>query len=467
MKKTLIALAVAGVSFNAAALDLTANATDANKAAAKYASEINLPTALTVAGNAATIKSDLPTFAPQASTGADYDVYVRYELVNATFDGTALTSGLGVGPNGITNANDVVVAHVSGGQAGTSSVVFKATVKKLDGTADDEVGIQADDVALLTIPAATKIYTNGTAGVKVSVYDNETSALRGEGALVAPVEGNLIEFTPALVAKVKTKGGATIDVTEESKLFTGTSTKEATISTLTLSAETGVYGTNGTTPAEFLDSSVLEVSGNFGAGLKKTDGTVDFTNAFALSHGSLDTDKTTNSLLVVKNAEAAPGTIEFKIDGETPLDNQNFTAVYKPTAKPGYTLDASYDLGTIGSFSKSNDGAELNLALSGNTSFSQYIRVTNNNATAATDLSFTVIDASGESAEVALADIAGNASSAPVAVKALFAQAKAKNANLNADSLLRVKVNGEAADEALSIQSYILSKDANSVNNLN
>lgn len=441
MKKTIIALAVAGFSFNAAALDLDSLSTEG---AAKFASELNLPAELTLANAAEkTVKADVGVAA--VATG---NLFVRYDFTNATI------SDAPIAPAALEVAYVAAASIVSGGQVGTSSVVFKA---------DTTAPVLATHKAILTL--AKLRATGGSVGVTMSVFDNEVSALQNVGALKTK-SGDLIEFAPSLVAKVGTKGSTIIDVTKDAKLFTtGTDFKVATISTLDLSAVASVRGADGISAAPFVAAdSVLEVAGDFSAGVKKTDGTVDFASAIT-GGGTIDTAKTTNSLLVFK--PAATGKISFKIDGETVLENQAFNAVFKPVATAGYTLAASYDLGEIGTISKSGDNAELNLALSGNTSFNQFVRVTNDGNVGATNLNFTVIDAAGESATVALADIASGASSTPVAVKALFAQAAAQNAALNADSLLRVKVAGEAAANSLSIESYVLSKDANSVNNLN
>lgn len=451
MKKTLIALAVAGFSFNAAALDLTATATATDKAAAKYASELNLPAVLTTAGNAQEVKSDLPALK------VDEVIYVRYDFTNATLEEALEAGETGSLTLDGTYTTNHTVDELTGGKVGTNYAIFKVTAVTATGT-------NINTNATLTTPKL-RVVDQAPVGVKVTVFDSELSAIQEAGAIKS-AQGNLIDFAAAVTAKVETNDATLINVSKDAKEFvvgTGsaaTAADQTKVGKLKITKTvTDIFGKDGNDAAP-VKSSTLEIAGDFSAGVKK-DGKVDFAQAF----GGLTADAaSTNTLVVAKDAEAATQ-LTFKIDGETVLNNQSITAKYVPVANDGYTVSA-IDLGEIATIKRSGDEAEVNLALSAVSSFNQFVRVTNDAGVAATSLQFSVIDAAGQSANVALADIVANGSSEPVNVKALFEQAKAKNAELNDKSLLRIKVAGEASKDALSIESYTLSKDANSVNNL-
>ena len=78
MKKTLIALAIAGVSFNAAATVTIGDSTTVKS----YASEITIPATLTNAGGALDVKTPIAFSATK-----DVKRYVRFDLPIETANG--------------------------------------------------------------------------------------------------------------------------------------------------------------------------------------------------------------------------------------------------------------------------------------------------------------------------------------------------------------------------------------------
>lgn len=463
MKKTIIALAVAGLSFNAfAVVDL-----DASPAApAKYASEIGLPSLLIEnAGNAFNTTVALGnTIAANA-----LDVrYVRFELTNAEFASTVNAPGdLTIS----TATNKAAIANVAGGTAGSTYVVFSIT-----GNATDP----APATDTLTLNVGSLYAKGGDIAISYKMYTDVTAATTGADTPAqfasATKTGTLVTFTPALNAKV-TKAGADkkIEVGSMSKNFVG-DVKVVNLAKVALDFNDGVFlkdgspATAGSFTGPLTSAAKLTVTGDFSGGAKKADGSLDFTKVLTLAGANVDAANSTeqaivfNVIKVAKNASGNPvveeGTpLVFEVDGETELLAQNFTAEFAPVAEAGYKVDkVALDLGKL---ERNSQNAEVKLGLSRNSGFNQFVRVVNESKVEGI-VKFVVKDDAGVSQEVLMSELAGydaklaaGVAAKPVNAKELFDAAKAKNAELSDKGMLRISVYGEVG-QTMDVQSYVV-----------
>ena len=277
MKKTLSALAIAGVSFNAAAVDLKDGSS-----VATYASEITLPEVLVDAGTSLDV--DFPL---GFSATAGVKRYVRFDLTNAVFETAVVKGDL----TAVTTPASLVPANNSvsvGGAKGDNYVVIEIT------PAAAIANTETMKLALANIKAL-----GGEATVQYRLYETgvDAVALNGKGNTntLSSASGKLFGLKSGIVAKVTSKGADNkIDVAQESKYFNGAPADASTvIGTLSVAANTAddVLAKDGTpvTLAKLMASAKLEVAGDFSAGLKNDGKLV----AGAAAFGGVDAAHTT------------------------------------------------------------------------------------------------------------------------------------------------------------------------------
>lgn len=467
MKKTLIALAVAGVSFNAAAVDFTAT----TPVAAKYASEIVLPSL--VEENTSVFNTTVALGSEIAADVTDVR-YVRFEFSNAEV-ASVITNNVDLT---ITNnaggslANAPAIEYVAGGTAGATYVVFKITGNATDATPAN---------AKLTLNVGDLYAKGGDIGVSYKMYgDSVTAATTGGDAPAqfasAAKSGTLATFTPALNVKVTDADASLkIEVGDESKNFVGGG-KIVDLAKIAVDFNENVYlkdgtaATAGNLTTTLLSSAKLTVFGDFTGGAKKADGSLDFTKVLTVAGASVDTANSTDQAIVfnvtkvAKNTAGTPpvdaGTaLVFEVDGETELLAQNFTAEFAPVAETGYSADKKVlDLGDL---ERNAQNKEVALGLSRQSGFEQYIRVVNNSNVGGI-VKFVVKDDAGVTEEVLLSELEGyegtlaaQSAAKPVNAKVLFDAAKAKNAELDEKGMLRISVYGEVG-QTMNVQSYVV-----------
>nr|ACV89427.1 surface layer protein [Aeromonas hydrophila] len=467
MKKTLIALAVAGLSFNAAAVNL-----DTGAGVSKFASEIKVDGAAgttlgTAAGAAMNAVSKLGF---SISTGNKR--YIRYDVTGGSLAGVAVADLTLVGgtPVAVVAADSSFV--ISQTAADGSFVIVEVVAKK---------DIPAD--AVMTSKADGRVNVKNKNGVAISyrLFETALDAVANDPAkTLAKANGQLLTFSPAILAKVEKKGSADkIDVTESSMKFVTNANVKATdtiLGQVSITADVNTLLANGTPVAatsDILNASKLVVNGDFSAGA------VDADNKLVLGTVKLNAANATKveaakAELAVADAgigAAAPaGNISYFVGGKAPIAPQSVTATFVPVVKAGYEL-ADVNLGEIGVLNKNGSTKEANLVLAPDTSYTNLVRISNTSNIAGKFFVTAYAD-DGKSVSFALSDVAGQpavldagASTTQMKVADIYAAAQAKGLALTGDKKLRLKVEGEVA--SLSLQNYTVSKDGNALNTMN
>lgn len=460
MKKTIIALAVAGFSLNATAIDLSAT----TPVSAKYASEIVLPSLLKE--NAGTAFNTTVAVGNEIAASVGDVRYVRFEFGNAEIasvitEDTDLTIS--------TATNKPTIAHVAGGTAGSTYVVFSLTGNAAAATpATDKLTLDVGDLYA----------KGGDVTVSYKMYTDVTSATTGADTPAqfasATKSGTLATFTPALNVKVTKAGAANkIEVGSMSKKFVG-DVKTVDLAKIAVDFNSNVFLKDGTaaTGGDFTgpltSAAKLTVNGDFSGGAKKADGSLDFTKVLKVAGATVDAANSTEQAIVFNvtkvdkntagNVDAGTALV-FEVDGETELLAQNFTAEFAPVAETGYKAEkVALDLGKL---ERNAQNAEVKLGLSRNTGFNQFVRVVNESNVKGI-VKFVVKDDAGVSEEVLMSELAGyeaeleaRTAAKPVNVKDLFDAAKAKNAELSDKGMLRISVYGEVG-QTMDVQSYVV-----------
>ncbi|MFB2924687.1 hypothetical protein [Aeromonas hydrophila] len=455
MKKTLIALAVAGLSFNAAAVNLNTGV-----GTAKFASEIKVDTtAGTTLGTAAGAVINAVNELGFSISNANKR-YIRYDLTGATFNGVL--------PADFVLADGTFVIS----QVGANKDFI---IVEVNAAAD----IPAN--ASLTFKTDGRLVVKGKAGVTISyrLFETALDAVANDPAkTLAKADGQLLTFSPAIVAKVEKKGSADkIDVTESSMKFVtdaGVKTTDTVLGQVSITADVNTRLANGTPVAatgDILDASKLVVNGDFSAGA------VDVDNKLVLGTIKLDVANATKveatkaELAVAAGGIAAvTGNISYFVGGKAPIAPQSVTATFVPTVKAGFEL-ADVNLGEIGVLNKNGSTKEANLVLAPDTSYTNLVRISNTSNIAG-KFFVTAYSDDGKSVSFPLSDVAGQpatldagASTKQMKVADIYAAAQAKGLALTGDKKLRLKVEGEVA--SLSLQNYTVSKDGNALNTMN
>lgn len=460
MKKTLIALAVAGLSFNAAATVTIGDSTTVKS----YASEITMPATLTNAGTALDVKTPIAFSATK-----DVKRYVRFDLTNAEF-ATAITS-------------DKLTTDATY-DPGTGAVVvdLRASVSVGGGAASKFVVIEINPIATLENTANLTLALNkvkalsGEASVNYRLYETGVDANAGNDKILAQKEGKLFTSKSALTVAVVKGADRKIDVTQESKFFTDDALKnvKATdVGTLTVKAEVDVLDANSAnmSMAKLVKTSSVVVAGDFSAGKKDADKNLDKSAvAFGAKVAADEITATKAQFNFDPAADVVASVLKFTVDGETAIEAQDMTIKFVPVAQEGYTL-STLDLGVIGTLAKNGSSAIANLVLAPDTSYTNLVRVSNTSGIAG-KFFITAIADDGKNVTFALSDVAGQpaslaagASTQQMKVADIYAAAAAKGLTLTGDKKLRLKVEGEVG--SLSLQNYTVSKDGNALNTMN
>ncbi|MFM4730089.1 hypothetical protein [Aeromonas salmonicida] len=457
MKKTLIALAVAGLSFNAAAVNLNTGV-----GTAKFASEIKVDTTAgttfgTAAGTVLNAVNELGFSISNANKR-----YIRYDITGATFNGVlpadfVLTDGTFVISQVGTN-KDFIIVEVNAG----NDVPANAT---------------------LTFKADGRLVLKGKSGVAISyrLFETALDAVANDPAkTLAKAEGQLMTFTPAIVAKVEKKGSADkIDVTESSMKFVtngGNKTTSTVLGQVSITADTTarlVGGALVTATTDVLGASKLVLNGDFSAGA------LDANNKLELATIKLDAANATKveptKAEIAVTAAGIPttspdGDISYTVGGKAAIAPQSVTATFAPTVLTGFEL-GNIELGEIGVLNKNGSTKEANLVLAPDTSYTNLVRISNTSNIAGKFFVTAYAD-DGKSVSFPLSDVAGQpatleagASTKQMKVADIYAAAEAKGLALTGDKKLRLKVEGEVG--SLSLQNYTVSKDGNALNTMN
>lgn len=465
MKKTIIALAVAGFSFSAVAADLT----KANVAGAAtgnsyplVASEIVVPSTglvITHANNLDTIVAADYAVTGAATTGTE--IYVRFDLTNAKFNTTLTDASLTA-----SNTTATPTANISVFDAKPSYVIFKVLV------AAEESLVPADTFKLV-IPSLN-VAAKEDVSVKYTVFTDNAEAIGGTNPKVT-TSGPIVSFAQAFdYSAVQVANIKKIDVTKDYLLFDSGTTSEAALFELKLATKAknaDGYAINFSKADLAGDLAItdlvgagntLVVAGDFAAAATFNGAATPFTTSSALSVSKA----TFNFAAPTANIDE---TFTLTVDEKTAINAGDYTAqlTLKDANAAEFVLaEKEIDLGTVATLVRTGGTAPIDLVMKPNGAFKHFVRVTNAAGTDATNVGFTVINDAGDVADINLADVAGqtssvlagNASSAQLSVNDIVAAAALKKPVFaNVEGKIRLIVKGNSSD--LRAQSYVLSSD--------
>lgn len=458
MKKTLIALAIAGLSFNAAAVTFNAAGEVAPKSVPFYAAELDMPVVLKTADT-----KNLPVTADNVALNIDFPIkkaiadkekyFVRVDLTNAAFSEVVLANHV----SGL-NATPVIA---QGGKLGEKFVIIDLTGVALGDAAGDVMSLNLGTVQAL----------GGDASVKVTQFDQLLDAVAGTG-IVDSKSGNLFELKKQTVAADKGKA-AEAKASEEFKLFANKG-KVATLGDLevgyfkadgTALGQT-VYGRDGLVASLFDAKSVVTVAGDFSAVAKDKDGNLDVTKVTlgALKLTKLEANKATFE------GVPATGSLGLTVDGVTPMVSQTFVASFAPVVKADYKFAAA-ELGPIGQITRDGSAVSVQTVTAPDSAYQNYIRLTNVSGLDG-NVTLTVINNDGVSKSVNLGALVtggsdilkAGASTNQISVKAI---AEAAGITTVGDNKLRIVANGEMPNNSLQMTSFLVSKDGQTLSSIN
>ncbi|HHP5491165.1 TPA: hypothetical protein ACSCYS_001514 [Aeromonas veronii] len=383
MKKTLIALAVAGLSFNAMAIDFTqAKPEDTTS---KYPKELAI--------TAGTVLADTTAETVIVKAGVSLTTpYVRFELANAKFEEvpTLATSENNPGP--------ATVAWVlTAGGKGENYAVFN---KKLvtGGTANSNIG----EVLTLSADDGLKLDAAGKVDVTYSIHETAAGAINKTGALLTK-SGTQLDFVDSLVVSAKPATGV----------------KEIDLSPATAADKGKVFTVGGTTK---LDSPFIALSVDKVADLKKQDGspaaltdlivsgtwtlTGDFSarSNTGVSGAAFVTTDSKAVLSAVAPAVLTANTV-YNVAGTKLINGGVYGAELTVVPANGYVF-SSFKTANAVEIKKNGSSTEIDLALNPVGAYDNFIRVTNKGS-AAGEVTFNVINDKGEVKQTTLASVLG------------------------------------------------------------
>lgn len=438
MKKSLIALAVAGLSFNAAAVDLgLASQALIDASAQNYASEIIVsPTAtLKKVAISNAVKANEKVKATVAETGAK-KFYARIDVTGAKLSGVLL--GDPIGSWTVINVQD-------------SSIVFETTAE-VAAPVDGEFTLPV--LGLSSVDAIVADKTGAT--VKVRIFGEKNNAVSGQAGFDVAANaksGKLFGFAQGF------KVGITVPTTP-AKISVEKDALEFVVSGATTATSAKLFdvvSTNATTPA------VLDIAGNV-IGDATLGGKWEVKGPFLVGSNVNGGAALTAETAVKAVSVGSNAAVQYNLPAKnnTAITEGVFTATYTPDAAKAeiYALtkqDFTFELTKNGS-SDSQD-----LAFSADSSYKTFVRVSNLGGQAG-KISFTVYGDDGSSATFPLSAVAGQetatlnaqASTSQIALKDLHAAAVAAGLAEKAGKL-RIVASGDVSK--LSLQTYVLSTD--------
>lgn len=429
MKKTLIALAVAGLSFNAMAVNVDGTDT-ATLAVQKYASELKVDTTGLKLAKVLVKANDLGF----ALSG---DAYIRLNFSNgATVDAASVVAKSG--PAGTVDQTWSVAS------SGKGFVILKK----------DAAGTKADDDLDLSMSLVVPTKQNVT--VKYDLYETAGNAVGQTGSLTSKPAVDVVTFASGVKFTVETSNKLKkIEVSKGSTTFVG-DVDTTELATLTAAKDVSVLGADGNAVADLTAAGQWKLEGPFVIGTSVGGVAINKDNV------GKQINVTNGALISYVNADA-------KVMSEGVVNAQ-----WTPAAAlaENYTF-GTYKFENVAKLVKNGAQAELNLGLNPTGVYNQFVRISNKSAQAGS-VFVTVIADDGKSANFPLSAIAGQpasleagASTVQMTLKDIHAAAEAKGLTLTGEKKIRLLVDAQIPEDYLSVQSYTLSKDGNSFATMN
>lgn len=384
MKKTLIALAVAGLSFNAMAIDFTQ--TKPEDTTSKYPKEL--------AVTAGTVLADATAETVIVKAGVSLTTpYVRFELANAKFvEVPTLRTDANANP-----LNPTVEWVLTAGGKGENYAVFN---KKLvaGGTANSIIG----EVLTLSATDGLKLDAAGKVDVTYTIHETASGAINKTGALLTKA-GTQLDFVDSLVVSAKPETGVKeIDlapalVADKAKVFTVGATSKLDTPFISLSVDkvNDLKRQDGR-PADLTDliaSGTWTLTGDFSA-----RGRTGVTGAAFVTTDS-------KAVLAAATPAALTANTTYNVGGTKLINGGVYGAELTVVPKTGYVF-GSYKTANAVDIKKNGSSTEIDLALNPVGAYDNYVRVTNKGS-AAGEVTFNVINDQGEVKQTTLASVLG------------------------------------------------------------
>lgn len=382
MKKTLIALAVAGLSFNAMAIDFTQ--TKPEDTTSKYSKE------LAIAAGAVLADTTAETVIVKAGVSLTTP-YVRFELANAKFEEVpTLDTDNALNPPGPVDVEWVLTA----GGKGENYAVFNKKLKA-GGTANSIIG----EVLTLSAVDGLKLDAAGKVDVTYSIHETAAGAINKTGALLTK-SGTQLDFVDSLVVVAKPAAGVldidlAADAVKKGKYFVG-DVKQTPFVSLSVATVTDLKQQNGSPAAiaDLITNGTWTLTGDFTA--RK--------DASAVSGGFKATDSKAVLSAVAPNLLTV-ATSTYDVVGTKLINGGVYGAELSLVPKSGYVF-GTYKFANAVEIKKNGSSTEIDLALNPVGAYDNFIRVTNKGS-AAGEVTFNVINDKGEVKQTTLASVLG------------------------------------------------------------
>lgn len=442
MKKSLLALAVAGLSANAfaASLDYTTLPAPTANIVAKEVVTVTTATDLAT--------TDTITFPLQFS--ATNQNLVRIDLSNSAKFGSTTAPTLTV---------DGIAASISEGGVGASFVVFQ---------------LQNTTTANQAAPVVLKlngltVANQGDVSAQYRLYDNQVDAHNASTRTLADKSYAYATFANALVFTANNLGASKqIDVTANSKKFVNGTYVSDAFGGLNLDVKANTYGTDFTTALTLEKvigaDAVVTVSGDFSAIAAGATGTT----LGGIAATGVNTAKNAVTFKLGATGAVTPladAQLVYATDlANTGIAPSDFNA--KLTLGSGATLTAApAEVSSFATLAKNGANAEVDLTMKPGGFYNDVVRITNKSGIAG-DVFITVINDAGQSTTIKLGDIAGQtstlaagSSTQQLPISDIFAAAEAKGFALAGQGKLRLVVEAQIPAGSLSVQNWVVSTD--------
>lgn len=449
MKKTLLALAIAGLGTNAFAANF--DYTAANPDPHTIATELSVPASNTIS------TGDTLTWDLGFSITQNTQRYIRVTLGGgATFANTpALTVG------GVT-------AVLSQGGTNTSNfAIFEVS---------PTTNVAADADVVLTL-SNLKITGKNSISAAYSLYETAVDAVNQTNQLAGKAAAPYVTFASGLATKVELLGTRrVINVSanpSSTKFTTGLTTQ---IGGVAIDAVDGLV-TYDTAVAADLTSLVangttLVVTGDFSAGVKNGAGVIAPATVKLGAVNANSVTATTATFTLDENAVGDPAIpnyvpITYTVSGTTAITPATYTGVYDVVSDAAANT-ADVNLGTLSALAKNGDSTDVVLALTPGGVYQNFVRITNLSNVAG-NVFVTVYNDEGKSATFPLSAVGVNAgleaqgSTKLIPITDFYAAAQATDPSFavaQGRDKLRLVIDGEFS--SIDAQAITLSKDANS-----
>lgn len=371
----LVAGGAIAYSSSAAAEVVTLDSTTANTPLA-FASEIIVDDSL-----ANGIANGIDFFANVESMGygmpgGETPFWTRLDLEGAEFLASSISTGAG-------SANNSNITALTAQRASTDKTVMVYQFQT--GTASSAGTNSSDQLSMrMTVPGTLglKLTEKGSVTASYSLYElTASSAISGgeTNRLAGPDTREIMNFNTSAINFAVTPKNSTVDVTQESKHFTGNDANVASLGSFTLTENTVLLRSGASTTStpgtiDVVSNADLVITGNFSA----ANSVFVTTNSSCGGSGTTFTiDAAAGEAVLNLGTMTVPSTsyVCMAVDGSVSIPDGEYGIEYRPTSASGYEVATrTADFGVL---KKNGSTAEVPMLLDSASAYRQIIRVTN------------------------------------------------------------------------------------------